>query len=95
MGTPKKKPNQFRPVECDLVKNYDAGNESTQTLLNYVESLCYCACCEETETCIDGCTIKEDCERVGGSAMDAYNRMMEARYVLERFKEQARKEGAL
>jgi hypothetical protein len=59
--------------------------ESVQLLYDYVESLGYCPCCTETRKCHEECTIKEDSERVGGSALYVYDRMIEARSVLDEF----------
>ena len=56
-------------------KNYDA-------LMGFAEGEAYCPCCEGVLECVPECTIKEDCEKAGGAALERYQLMIRAREAL-------------
>jgi len=51
-------------------------------LVDFAEGQAYCPCCTGVYACGEGCTIKEDCKRVGGDTWVFYERMMAARDAL-------------
>lgn len=66
--------------------------ESTAILFNHVQSLGYCPCCQQNDECIEECTIEKDSYDAGGSAIEFYGMMIEARKVLQAYKQQVEKE---
>ena len=50
-----------------------------ERLRAYIATDARCPCCEETETCLDGCTYEQDV----GTYSDDYQRMIGAREVLK------------
>ena len=62
-----------------------SGNDGLEALVDFVRGQAYCPCCEGVEECWEGCTIEDDCNKVGGVALHVYGVMIDARTALAEF----------
>ena len=63
---------------CDFARELERENAR---LRDFAGQFAMCPCCDEYESCLDGCTYEEDCASVGHS--EDYERMIAARKALE------------
>lgn len=64
--------NGAEGLEGELLK----ARARIKKLESFASSFAKCPCCDETETCVTGCTFENDCP-------EEFERMMLARYSLK------------